>query len=60
VIEDLCVLHNGAGTLGQIEKFIELSLNESLRDVMRSKSGPKIIPSNNMTGRLHGMKLIPP
>jgi hypothetical protein len=30
VIEDLCILHDGAGSLSQIQKFIELSLNESL------------------------------
>jgi hypothetical protein len=30
VIEDLCILQNCAGSLSQIQKFIELSLNESL------------------------------
>jgi hypothetical protein len=48
------------GSLSQIQKFIELSLNESFRDVMRLKSGLKVIPSDDMTGRLHGMIMIPP
>jgi hypothetical protein len=45
VVKDLC---------------IKLSLNESFRDVVSSKSGPKLDPSDDMTGRLHGMILIPP
>jgi hypothetical protein len=53
-------LHDGAGFLSQIQKFIELSLNESFGNVMRSESGPKFIPSNNMTSRLHGMVVVPP
>jgi hypothetical protein len=60
VVKDLCILQDGAGSLSQIQKFIELSLNESFGDVMRSKSGPKLIPSDDMTGRLHGMIMIPP
>jgi hypothetical protein len=60
VIESLCILRDGAGTLGQIQKFIELSLNESLRYMMRSKRSPKFVPSDNMFGRLHSMKLVPP
>jgi hypothetical protein len=59
VIEDLCILQNGAGSLSQIQKFIELSLNESFGDMVRSKSGPKLVPSEYMTSRLHGMKMIP-
>jgi hypothetical protein len=59
-VKDLCILQNGTGSLSQIQKFIELSLNESFRDVVRSKSGPKLIPSDDMTGRLHGMIMIPP
>jgi hypothetical protein len=60
VVKDLCILQDGAGSLTQIQKFIELSLNESFGDVVRSKSGPKLIPSDDMTGRLHGMIMIPP
>jgi hypothetical protein len=60
VIEDLCILHDGAGSLSQIQKFIELSLNESLGNVVRSKSGPEFILGDNMTSRLHGMVMVPP
>jgi hypothetical protein len=60
VIEDLCILRNSAGTLGQIQEFIELSLNESFRYVMHSKRSPKLVPGDDMIGRLHSMKLIPP
>jgi hypothetical protein len=60
VVEDLCILQNGAGPLSQIQKFIELSLNESFEDVVCSKSSPKLVPSDDMTGRLHGMIIIPP
>jgi hypothetical protein len=60
VVEDLCILHDGAGSLSQIQKFIELPLNESLGNVMCSESGPEFIPGDNMTSRLHGMVMIPP
>jgi hypothetical protein len=60
VVEDLCILHDGTGSLSQIQKFIELPLNESFGNVMCSESGPKFIPGDNMTSRLHGMVMIPP
>jgi hypothetical protein len=37
VIEGLCILHNSAGSLGQSQEFIELSLNESFWNVVRSE-----------------------
>jgi hypothetical protein len=37
-----------------------LSLNESFVDVVLSKSSPKFVPGDDMTGRLHGMIMIPP
>jgi hypothetical protein len=60
VVENLCILHDGAGSLSQVQKFIELLLNESFGYVVRSKRSPKLVPSDNMIGRLHGMKMIPP
>jgi hypothetical protein len=60
VVENLCVLHDGAGSLSQFQKFIELSLNESFGYMVRSKRSPKLVPSDDMIGRLHGMKMIPP
>jgi hypothetical protein len=60
VVKNLCVLHDGAGPLSQVQKFIELSLNESLGDMVRSKCSPKLIPGDDMIGRLHGVKMIPP
>jgi hypothetical protein len=60
VIESLCILHNSAGSLGQSQKFIELSLNESLSNVVRSESGPESIPCDNMTSRLHSVVMVPP
>jgi hypothetical protein len=60
VVEDLCILHDGPGSLSQIQKFIELSLNESLWNVVRSESGPEFIPGDHMTSRLHGMIMVPP
>jgi hypothetical protein len=27
---------------------------------MRSESGPKFVPGDNMTSRLHGMVMVPP
>jgi hypothetical protein len=49
VVEDLCILHDSAGSLSQIQKFIELSLNESFGNVVHSESGPEFIPGDNMT-----------
>jgi hypothetical protein len=60
VIENLCILRNGAGTLGQTQKFIELSLNESRWNMMRSERSSKLVPSDDVIGGLHSMKLIPP
>jgi hypothetical protein len=60
VIEDLDILHDSVGSLSQIQKFIELSLNESLWNVMRSESGPKFILHDDMTSRLHGIVMVPP
>jgi hypothetical protein len=60
VVENLCVLHDGAGSLSQVQKFIELSLNESSRYVVRSKCSPELVPGDDMIGRLHGVKMTPP
>jgi hypothetical protein len=60
VVENLCVLHDGAGSLSQVQKFIELTLNESLGYMVRSEGSPEFIPGYNMIGRLHGVKMIPP
>jgi hypothetical protein len=59
VIEDLCILHNSAGSLGQGQEFIEFSLNESLWNVVHSESGPKFVPGDNVSCRLHGVIMIP-
>jgi hypothetical protein len=53
VIEDLCILHDGAGSLSQIQKF-------SFGNVVHSKSSPEFIPGNNMISQLHGMVMVPP
>jgi hypothetical protein len=60
VVEDLCILHDGAGSLSQIQKFIELSLNETFRNVVRSESGSEFFPGDDMTSRLHSMVMVPP
>jgi hypothetical protein len=60
VVENLCELHDGVGSLSQVQKFIELSLNESFGYVVRSKRSPELIPSDDMICRLHGVKMIPP
>jgi hypothetical protein len=60
VVENLCVLHNSAGSLSQVQEFIELALNESLGYMVRSKRSPKLVPCDDIIGRLHGVKMIPP
>jgi hypothetical protein len=60
VIENLCILHDSAGSLGQSQEFIELSLNKSLWNVVRSESGPEFILGDNMTSWLHGVIMLPP
>jgi hypothetical protein len=60
VVENMCVLHDGAVSLSQVQKFIELSLNESFGYVVRSKHSSKLVPGDDMIGRLHGVKMIPP
>jgi hypothetical protein len=60
VVENLCILHDSAGSLSQVQKFIELALDESLRDMVRLKGSSELILGDNMIGRLHGVKVIPP
>jgi hypothetical protein len=60
VIESLCVLKYSAVSLGQYQKFIELSLNESFRDMVRSKGGLEFFPSDNISLRLHSIVVVPP
>jgi hypothetical protein len=60
VVENFYVLHDGASSLSQVQKFIELSLNESFGYVVRSKGSPKLVPSDDMISRLHSVKMIPP
>jgi hypothetical protein len=60
VVEDLCILHDSAGSLSQVQKFIELSLNESFGNLVRSESSPEFIPGDNMTSRPHGLVMVPP
>jgi hypothetical protein len=60
VIESLCILHDSAGSLGQSQEFIELSLNKSFWNVMRSESGPEFVPCDDMTSLLHGVVMVPP
>jgi hypothetical protein len=53
-------MYDGAGSLSQIQKFIELSLNESFGNVVHSTRGPEFIPYDDMTSWLHSMVMIPP
>jgi hypothetical protein len=59
VIESLCVLKYSAVSFSKCKKFIELSLNESFRDMVRPKGGLKFFPSDNMSIRLHGIVVVP-
>jgi hypothetical protein len=60
VVENLCILHDSAGSLSQVQKFIELALNKSLGYMVCSKGGPELVPSDDMISRLHSVKMIPP
>jgi hypothetical protein len=60
VIEGLCILKYRAVLLSQCQKFIELPLNESFRDMMRSKGCLKFFPIDNMSIWLHCIVIVPP
>jgi hypothetical protein len=60
VIESLCVLKYSAVPLGKCQKFIELPLNESFREMVHPKGCLKFFPSDNMSIRLHGIVVVPP
>ena len=60
MIEGLCILKNSAGSLIQSQEFIQLSLNQSLRNMMCPKSIPEFLPRDNMSNRLHSTIVIPP
>jgi hypothetical protein len=49
VIKSLCVLKYSAVSLGKCQKFIELSLNESFRDMVRPKGGLEFFPGDDMS-----------
>jgi hypothetical protein len=60
VIESLCVLKYSAASLSKCQKFIELSLNESFRDMVCPKGSLEFFPSDNMSLRLHSIVIVPP
>jgi hypothetical protein len=60
MIESLCVLKYCAVPLSQCQKFIELPLNESFRDMVCSKGCPKFFPIDNMSIWLHCIVIVPP
>jgi hypothetical protein len=60
VIESLCVLKYSAASLSKCQKFIELSLNESFRNMVCPKGGLEFFPGDNMSIRLHGIVVFPP
>jgi hypothetical protein len=60
VIQSLCVLKYSAVSLGKCQTFIELSLNESFRDMVCPKGGLKFFPGDNMSIRLHGIVVVAP
>jgi hypothetical protein len=60
VIESLCVLKNSAVSLSKRQKFIELLLNESFRDMVRPKGGLEFFPSDNMSLWLYSIVVVPP
>jgi hypothetical protein len=60
MIKSLCVLQDRTGTLGKCQEFIQLSLQQSFRNIICSEGCPKLIPGDNMPCRLHGAEIIPP
>jgi hypothetical protein len=51
---------NGQFTLGKTTELFSLAVNESLRDVMLSKSLGKISPSRNLVSWKHSLVVLPP
>ena len=60
VIEGLCILKNSEGPLIKSQEFIQLPLNQSLRNMMCPKGIPEFLPRDNMSSRLHSTIVIPP
>ena len=60
MIEGLCILKNSAGPLIQSQEFIQLSLNQSLGNMMCPKGIPEFLPRDNMSSKLHSTIMIPP
>jgi hypothetical protein len=60
VIESLCILKYSATSLSKCQKFIELSLNESFRNMVCPKGGLEFFPVDNMSNRLHSIVVVPP
>ena len=60
VIKDLYILKHGAGSLCKRQEFVQLPIHESLGNMMRSESGPKFIPIDNIIDGQRGTIIIPP
>jgi hypothetical protein len=60
MIKGLCILEYRAVPLSQCQKFIELPLNESFRDMVRSEGCLKFFPIDNMSIWLHCIVIVPP
>jgi hypothetical protein len=56
----MCILKYSAVSLGKCQKFIELLLNESFRDMVRPKDSLEFFPGDDMSIRLHGIAVVPP
>jgi hypothetical protein len=60
MIKVLCILQDCTGALSKCQEFIQLSLQQSLRNIVCSKGCQKFIPGDNMPCRLHGIEIVPP
>jgi hypothetical protein len=60
MIKSLCILEYSAGALCECQKFIQLPLHQSFRNMVCPEGSPKFLPGDNMASGLHGTMVIPP
>jgi hypothetical protein len=60
MFESLCILEYSAGALCECQKFIQLPLHQSFRNMVCPEGSSKFLPRDNMASGLHGTMVIPP
>jgi hypothetical protein len=60
MIKSLCILEYSVGALCECQKFIQLPLHQSFRNMVCPEGRLKFLPGDNVASGLHGTMVLPP